>query len=33
MIDWNSPTWGQHGHNVHEATNGSWTDAEEGNDQ
>jgi hypothetical protein len=31
MIDWdNVADWGNH---VHEASNGSWTDAEEGCDQ
>lgn len=29
MIDWTADTWGQAGHNVHEASNGSWIDAEE----
>lgn len=28
MIDWTAETWGQAGHNVHEASNGSWTDTE-----
>ena len=29
MIDWNSPNWGQEGHNVHQAENGSWDDPKE----
>lgn len=28
MIDWNSPTWGQIGHNVHDSEHGSHLDAE-----
>lgn len=28
MIDWNSDTWGQAGHNVHESNTGSWLEAE-----
>jgi hypothetical protein len=24
MVDWDSPKWGQSGHNVHHAGNGSW---------
>lgn len=32
MIDWDSPTWGQAGHNVHESSDGSWTHAEPGSD-
>lgn len=23
-IDWDSPMWGVQGHNVHEASDGSW---------
>jgi hypothetical protein len=28
MIDWDSPTWGQPGHNVHASETGSELDAE-----
>lgn len=28
MIDWNSPTWGQPGHNTHESSTASDLDAE-----
>lgn len=31
MIDWDSPTWGRN--DVHEASNGSWIDCEEGYDE
>lgn len=24
VIDWDSPTWGQPGHNVHKATSGNY---------
>lgn len=24
MIAWDSPTWGEEGHNVHESETGSW---------
>jgi hypothetical protein len=24
MIDWDSPTWGREGHNVHESDTGTW---------
>lgn len=30
MIDWDSPTWGG---TVHEASNGSWINTEEGCDE
>lgn len=33
MINWDSPAWGAIGHNVHEASNGSWTDTERSEDQ
>ena len=29
MIDWNSPHWGESGHNVHHSANGSWWDESE----
>jgi hypothetical protein len=28
-IDWESPTWGQAGHNVHESSTGSWVPGDE----
>lgn len=30
-VNWDDPNWGRN--DVHEASNGSWTDAEEGCDQ
>jgi hypothetical protein len=24
MIDWDSPRWGQDGHNTHESESGTW---------
>ena len=28
-IDWDSPTWGQPGHNVHVSATGSWLESTE----
>jgi hypothetical protein len=33
MIDWSSPRWGELGHNVHEASDGSWVDTEPSDDE
>lgn len=32
-IDWQSPTWGKPGHNVHEDSHGSWVPSAHGEDQ
>jgi len=33
MVDWNSETWGQAGHNVHESETGSWVTSVHGQEQ
>lgn len=33
LIDWDSPTFGQSGHNVHESSTGSWLASAHGEEQ